>query len=68
MKRQKLVALELPLEQRALLALRSAVRKAIAGRKRAGLSSYVWANGNVAEIPASGNGSKAVKTRSRKSA
>jgi hypothetical protein len=65
MKKQKLVALELPLEQRALLALRSAVRKALAERKRAGLTSYIWANGVVAEIPGSPNASKQTRTRSR---
>lgn len=68
MKSHNSAALDLPLEQRALLALRSAVRKAIAERKRAGLPSYVWAKGKVAEIRALPTGSQDGKTHTRKSA
>jgi hypothetical protein len=42
--------LELPLEERAILALRAAVRKAIAERKRAGLPVYIWSKGKVVEL------------------
>ncbi len=44
--------LELPLEQRALLALKSAVKKAIAERTREGLPVYVWSSGKVVELSA----------------
>ncbi|HEV2325419.1 MAG TPA: hypothetical protein VGS10_15810 [Terracidiphilus sp.] len=42
--------LDLPLEQRALLALKEAVRKAIAERRRLGLPVYVWSGGRVVDI------------------
>lgn len=44
--------LALPLEQRALLALKAAVKKAIAERAREGLPVYVWSRGKVVELPA----------------
>lgn len=43
--------LALPLEQRALLALRAAVKKAIAERIREGLPVYIWSDGKVVEMP-----------------
>lgn len=42
--------LELPLEKRALLALKAAVKKAIAERTRAGLPVYVWSAGHVVDL------------------
>ncbi len=42
--------LELPLERRALLALKAAVKKAIAERTREGLPVYVWSGGKVVEL------------------
>jgi hypothetical protein len=48
--RQKL--LDLPLEERALLALKSAVKKAIAERSRQGLPVYIWSGGKVVELAA----------------
>jgi hypothetical protein len=42
--------LDLPLEQRALLALKEGVRKAIAERRRLGLPVYVWSGGRVTDI------------------
>ncbi len=44
--------LELPLEERAIRAMRAAVRKAIAERRRQGLQVYVWLEGKVVELPA----------------
>jgi hypothetical protein len=44
--------LELPLEERALLALKAAVKKAIAEHAREGLPVYVWSGGRVVELPA----------------
>ena len=44
--------LNLPLEQRALLALKAAVKKAIAERTREGLPVYVWSDGNVVDLSA----------------
>jgi len=41
---------ELPLEKRALLALRAAVKKAIAERSREGLPVYVWSGGHVVDL------------------
>ena len=40
----------LPLERRALLALKGAVKKAIAERTREGLPVYVWSGGKVVEL------------------
>lgn len=42
--------LDLPLEQRALMALKDGVKKAIAERRRLGLPVYVWSGGRVADI------------------
>jgi hypothetical protein len=42
--------LDLPLEQRALMALKEAVKKAIAERRRLGLPVYVWSDGRVVDI------------------
>jgi len=44
--------LELPLEKRAEMALKSAVKKAIAEHARQGRPIYVWKNGKVVRIPA----------------
>jgi len=44
--------LDLPLEERALLALRAAVKEAIAERAREGLPVYVWSDGRVVELSA----------------
>jgi hypothetical protein len=44
--------LDLPLDERALLALKAAVKKAIAERIREGLPVYVWANGKVVDLSA----------------
>jgi len=41
---------ELPLEKRALLALKAAVKKAIAERTREGLPVYVWSGGHVVDL------------------
>ncbi|HMD86355.1 MAG TPA: hypothetical protein VKO18_16830 [Terriglobia bacterium] len=43
---------DLPLEKRALLALRAAVKKAIAERIREGLPVYIWSDGRVVDISA----------------
>jgi len=42
--------LALPLERRALLALKAAVKKVIAQRTREGLPVYVWSDGKVVEL------------------
>ncbi len=44
--------LDLPLEQRAEMALKAAVEKAIAERAREGLPVYVWSAGKVVELSA----------------
>jgi len=44
--------LDLPLEERALLALRAAVKEAIAERLREGLPVYVWSDGRVVDLSA----------------
>jgi hypothetical protein len=44
--------LDLPLEERALLALRAAVKEAIAEHAREGLPVYVWSRGRVVELSA----------------
>ena len=41
---------ELPLEKRALLALKAAVKKAIAERTGEGLPVYVWSGGRVVDL------------------
>ena len=52
MKRISKKIADLPLEQRALLALRAAARKAIAEDRKLGLPVYIWRNGRVEELPA----------------
>lgn len=44
--------LKLPLERRAEMALKAAVRKAIAEDARLGLPVYVWSGGKVIELSA----------------
>ena len=44
--------LALPLEQRAEMALRAAVKEAIAERIRLGQPVYVWSGGKVVELSA----------------
>jgi len=43
--------LDLPLEQRAEMALKAAVEKVIVEHARQGLPIYVWRDGKVVEIP-----------------
>lgn len=43
--------LDLPMAERGLLALKRAVKRAIAEHARDGLPIYVWENGKVVEIP-----------------
>ena len=40
----------LPLEERAEMALKAAVRKFIVEHARLGLSIYIWRNGEVVEV------------------
>jgi hypothetical protein len=42
--------LELPLEERAEIALKAAVDKVIAEHARRGLPIYIWADGRVVEV------------------
>jgi len=42
--------LELPLEQRAEMALKAAVEKVIVEHARKGLPIYIWREGNVVEL------------------
>ena len=44
--------LELPLLERATIALKAAVENAIEEHARAGLPMYVWRDGKVVEVPA----------------
>jgi len=44
--------LALPIEERALIAFRVAVRKAIEEHAREGLPMYVWRDGRVVAVPA----------------
>jgi hypothetical protein len=44
--------LKLPMEERALLALKDAVKEAIAERTREGLPVYVWKDGKVVDLNA----------------
>ena len=44
--------LELPLEERALLALRAAVENAIEEHAREGLPMFIWRDGRVVAVPA----------------
>jgi hypothetical protein len=43
--------LDLPLEQRAEMALRAAVEKVIVEHARQGLPIYIWRDGKVVEVP-----------------
>ena len=43
--------LDLPLEQRAEMALKAAVEKVIVEHARKGMPIYVWCDGKVVEIP-----------------
>lgn len=52
MKRSSKYLADLPLQDRALLALRAAARKAIAEDRKLGLPVYIWRNGQVEELPA----------------
>lgn len=44
--------LELPLEERALMAMKAAVEKAIEEHAREGLPLYIWRDGKVVAVPA----------------
>ena len=44
--------LELPLEERALMALKAAVEKVIEEHAREGLPLYIWRDGKVVAVPA----------------
>ncbi len=50
MKKPPANVLELPLEERALMALKAAVEKAINERAREGLPVYIWRDGRVVEM------------------
>jgi hypothetical protein len=43
--------LDLPLEQRAEMALKAAVEKLIVEHARQGLPIYIWRDGGVVEVP-----------------
>lgn len=43
--------LDLPLEQRAEMALKAAVEKVIVEHARQGLPIYIWQDGKVVEVP-----------------
>ena len=43
--------LELPLEQRAEMALKAAVEKVSVAHARLGLPIYIWRDGKVVEVP-----------------
>jgi hypothetical protein len=43
--------LDLPLEERAAMALKAAVEKMIAEHARQGLPIYIWRDGRVVEVP-----------------
>jgi hypothetical protein len=51
MTKPPLNVLDLPLERRAELALKAAVKKVIVEHARQGLPIYVWRDGAVVEIP-----------------
>ena len=42
--------LELPLEERATMALKAAVEKVLIAHARAGLPTYIWRGGRVVEM------------------
>ena len=61
MKKPPANVLDLPLEERAEIALKAAVEKAIADHVRKGQPIYIWRNGEVLEIrpdEVPGNGRK----------
>jgi hypothetical protein len=43
--------LDLPLEERAAMALKAAVEKVVAEHARQGLPIYIWRDGRVVEVP-----------------
>jgi hypothetical protein len=43
--------LQLPLEERAEIALKAAIEKVIAEHARRGLPIYIWRDGRVVEVP-----------------
>ncbi|MGH9685497.1 MAG: hypothetical protein ACRD5K_00195 [Candidatus Acidiferrales bacterium] len=43
--------LELPLEERAEIALKAAVEKVIVEHARQGLPIYIWRDGRIVEVP-----------------
>ncbi len=43
--------IDLPLEERAAMALKAAVEKVIAEHARQGLPIYIWRDGRVVEVP-----------------
>jgi hypothetical protein len=43
--------LDLPLEQRAEMALKAAIEKVIVEHARQGLPIYIWRDGRVVEVP-----------------
>lgn len=43
--------LDLPMEERALMALKAAVEKVIEERVREGLPLYIWRDGKVVAVP-----------------
>jgi len=43
--------LELPLEERAEIALKAAVEKVIVEHARRGLPIYIWRDGRIVEVP-----------------
>jgi hypothetical protein len=50
--KQPLNILELPLEERALMAFQEAVRKMLEERAREGASVSIWRDGKVVDVPA----------------
>jgi hypothetical protein len=57
--------LKLPLEERAAMAFKAAVKKAIAERMREGLPVYVSSNGKVIDLAAKTNGANTSRRASR---
>ena len=43
--------LDLPLEERALMALKAAVKKVVEEHAREGLPLYIWRDGKVVAVP-----------------
>ena len=67
MKSSREDVLALPLQERAIRAMREGVRKAIADLRRHHLPVYVWSDGKVVELPATKR-NPVVKRNGRKSA